>query len=319
MSTHNSFIHLALAFDQNFITPFYVLLTSVFENNKHNNLQIHAVATGVGTEERQKIADFVKSNNALISFYEVDEAYVASFATSKDSRYGLATFYRLLLPAMLPLQIEKIIYIDVDVIVIGDLAELYNIPIPGVPIAAVPDPVEWDRLDLDIPDRANYFNAGVLLINIALWKSQHIAEKAIKFLKEHPEKAIYVDQDALNAVLIGNWLKLGDKFNYTYRVVPRASQTFLNELLKSKTIIHYNESVKPWHRHSASPLKYVYHNYFRKSPISHKNNYFPIKYSAKNVYEIIKYSLFNAYINYESAVSGWRRIKLFINKNGVSE
>jgi len=309
MNTSPSPIHLALAFDQNFVMPLYVLLTSIFENNKQNTLHIHAIAAGVPTDERDKIVRFAKTHKSDISFYEVDEAYVASFATSQDSRYGLATFYRLLLPAMLPATVKKIIYIDVDIIVTGDLAELYNIDISTVPIAAVPDPVEWDRPDLGIPDRANYFNAGVLLINIELWKKQEIAEKAIRFLKEYPEKATYVDQDALNAVLIGNWRKLEDKFNYTYRVVPVASKKYLDNLLKSKTIIHYNESTKPWHRHCGSPLKYIYHEYFRKSPIAHMSPYFPIKLTKQNMYNMAKYSLLNIYINNEIAVSLWRKIK----------
>jgi lipopolysaccharide biosynthesis glycosyltransferase len=302
-------LHLALAFDQNFVTPLYVLLTSIFDNNEHNHLYIHAVATGVSEAERTKITSFVASRQAVISFYEIDEAYVASFATFSDARYGLATFYRLLLPALLPVKIEKLIYIDVDIIVIGDLSELYNTDITAVPIAAVPDPVEWDRPDLGIPDRANYFNAGVLLINISLWKEQQIAEKAIAFLKQYPEKATYVDQDALNAVLIGNWKKLDDKFNYTYRVVPVVPRKELEKIIATKVIIHYNESAKPWHRHSASPLSYLYHRYFRKSPVAHQAPYFPVKISKQYLYKVAKYSLLNFYLQNESLVKTWRKLK----------
>lgn len=309
MDIPSSTLHLALAFDQNFITPLYVLLTSIFDNNAHNRLHIHAIATGVDQDERQAILRFAESRGAHLSFYEVDEAYVASFATFSDARYGLATFYRLLLPALLPSDVTKIIYIDVDIIVVGDLAKLYNIDIADVPIAAVPDPVEWDRPDLGIPDRANYFNAGVLLINIALWKQQQIAEKAIDFLKQYPEKATYVDQDALNAVLIGNWKKLDDKFNYTYRVVPVIPRVELKKIVATKVIIHYNESAKPWHRHSSSPLKYLYHQYFIKSPVAHQNPYFPVKISKQYLFKVMKYSLLNLYLQNETLVKVWRKVK----------
>jgi len=302
-------LHLALAFDQNFVTPLYVLLTSIFDNNEHNKIHIHAVATGVSEEERAKIVSFIERRNASIFFYEIDKDYVASFATLWDARYGLATFYRLLQPALLPADVKKIIYIDVDIIVVGDLLELYNTDIQNVPIAAVPDPVEWDRPDLGIPDRADYFNAGVLLINVDLWKQQLIAEKSIDFLKQYPEKAIYNDQDAMNAVLIGNWKKLDDKFNYTYRVVPVVPRTELEKIVATKVIIHYNESAKPWHRHSASPLKYLYHQYFVKSPVAHKNPYFPVKISKQYLYKTVKYSLLHLYLQNETLVKFWRKIK----------
>jgi lipopolysaccharide biosynthesis glycosyltransferase len=309
MSNPSSTLHLALAFDQNFVTPLYVLLTSIFDNNAHNQLHIHAVATGVSQAERQAIVRFVESRDAHLSFYEIDESYVASFATFSDVRYGLAVFYRLLLPAMLPANVRKLIYIDVDTIVVGDLVQLYNIPLTDVPVAAVADPVEWDRPDLGIPDRANYFNSGVLLINIDLWKQQQIAEKAINFLKQYPEKATYVDQDALNAVLIGNWKKLDDKFNYTYRVVPVIPRKDLEKIVATKVIIHYNESAKPWHRHSASPLKYLYHQYFIKSPVAHQSPYFPVKISKQYLYKSLKYSLLNLYLQNETLVRVWRKIK----------
>jgi lipopolysaccharide biosynthesis glycosyltransferase len=309
MDTSSSPLHLALAFDQNFVTPLYVLLTSIFANNAHNQLHIHAVATGVSEAERTKITNFIESQHASISFYQIDESYVASFATSEDVRYGLAIFYRLLLPAMLPASVRKLIYIDVDIIVVGDLAELYNTPLEDVPVAAVADPVEWDRPDLGIPDRANYFNSGVLLINIDLWLRQQIAEKAISFLKQYPEKVTYPDQDALNATLIGNWRKLDNKFNYTYRAVPVIPRKELEKIVATKVIIHYNESAKPWHRHSASPLKYLYHQYFVKSPVAHQNPYFSVKISKQYLYKTVKYSLLNLYLQNEILVKVWRKIK----------
>jgi lipopolysaccharide biosynthesis glycosyltransferase len=309
MLVSNSAINIALAFDQNFITPLYVLLTSIFYNNRRDEISIHAIATGITEQQKQELTDYVTINHSSINFYQIDREYVASFATSSDSRYGLAAFYRLLLPGMLPESVSKVIYMDIDTIVVGKLSELYDIDLAHVPVAAVPDPVEWDRPDLGITSRADYFNSGVLLMNIALWKEQKVSEQAISFLKKYPEKATYVDQDALNAVLINNWLKLNDKFNFTYRVVPFESRANLREFIKNKIIIHYNESTKPWNRVSSNKLDFLYHEYFKMSPKAALNPYHAFVFSRQNLKKLVKVKIDYLYFNAPLFSYLWRKIK----------
>ena len=304
-----STIAIALAFDQNFITPLYVLLTSIFANNKGISFDIYAIATGVTDEQKAKLSNYVNENESTINFYRIDREYVASFATSSDARYGLAAFYRLLLPGLLPAGVGKVLYMDIDIVVVGNLAELYSTDITHIPVAAVPDPVEWDRPDLGIANRTDYFNSGVLLINVPLWKEQRVSEQAIDFLKKHPEKAIYVDQDALNAVLLNNWFKLDDKFNFTYRVVPFSSKKILKEFIKNKTIIHYNESTKPWHRLSTNRLDFLYHEYFKLSPLAGGNSYHPLVLSPTNIKRLIKLKLNYYYFNAPYLSTLWRKLK----------
>jgi lipopolysaccharide biosynthesis glycosyltransferase len=309
MENLDEFIHLAFGFDQNFVTPFYVLLTSIFANNKKQRFHLHIIATGVSVHDREGLVAFIKHNNSVVFFYDVDEAYVASFSSANsDARYGLATYYRLLLPAMLPKAVKKVIYLDVDIIVVGSLGELYHTQVADVPVAAVPDPVEWDRPDLGV-NREDYFNAGVLLINTDLWIKQEISYQAIAFLREFPEKATYVDQDALNYVLINNWRKLPEKFNLTYRAVPLQSRAASIDFVKSRTIIHYNEGAKPWHYHSTSPLKFLYHHYFKLSPKRNEHPYLPLRLSQQQIKQLTKYKLLNFYINQPFIVKCWRILK----------
>jgi lipopolysaccharide biosynthesis glycosyltransferase len=302
-------VNIALAFDQNFVIPLFTLLTSIFYNNKGTIFDIYAIATGISAHQKQELSDYAQANSATIQYYEINQAYVTSFATSSDPRYGLAAFYRLLLPGMLPENVSKVIYMDIDIIVVGNLSELYDIDIAHVPVAAVPDPVEWDRPDLGIANRADYFNSGVLLMNIPLWKEQKVSERAIDFLKKYPEKATYVDQDALNAVLINNWLKLDDKFNFTYRVVPFESRKSLRALIKNKIIIHYNQSTKPWHRVSSNKLDFLYHEYFKISPKAALNPYHEFVFSEQDLKKLIKIKLDYLYFNTPLFSYLWRKIR----------
>lgn len=301
-------IHVALAFDQNYLMPAYALITSIFENNKNNVFAIHIMTTGVEESDKSKLIAFAQSHNSAIKFYVIDDNYVnKTFGAFKELRFGLAAYYRLLFPSVLPAEVKRYIYLDTDVIVVGSLQELYNIDIHSFPLGACAEPFTLPQLGMPIDSK--YFNSGVILVDKEAWIEQDITTKAIKFLHENPEKIFWADQDALNAVLVGNWEILDNKFNVTAGLVPSASKKDLDIFLKTKVVIHYNQNTKPWHRNSESPLRYLYHEYFKKSPIGNKNPYMRIKFSFKNLRIISKNKLNYLYINNKHAVSFWRAIK----------
>ena len=68
-------INLAFSFDQNYIKPFFVLLTSIFANNQNEPFHFHLVLTNAEITEKAKISVFVEANNARISFYYIDIEY----------------------------------------------------------------------------------------------------------------------------------------------------------------------------------------------------------------------------------------------------
>ena len=308
MDAASNNINLAFSFDQNYIKPFFVLLTSIFANNQHEEIHFHVVLTNSEPAEKAKIVDFIKANNSHISFYDIEIEYVKSFAPSSE-RYGLATFYRLLLPEMLPASVSRFIYLDIDIVVVGKLRELYETPMGNSPVAAVAEPVDYARPDLGLFAVGEYFNAGVLLINLLPWQEQRIAEKAIHFLKEFPDKAIYLDQDALNAVLAHNWVPLEDKFNFTWRSIPYVPKAALLEMVATKTIVHFNTAVKPWHRLSSSRLDYLYHQFFDLSPVSHTDRFHRFNFSRKIVTEFILRKISYTYLDNAAINKAWKGMK----------
>src|SRR5690606_16733191 len=130
-------IHLAIAFDQNYLSPFYALLMSVVEHNKNNKVVIHAIVTGVADGERRTIKSFVQEHGHEIFFYEIDPAVASRFVLVNN--WTPAVYYRLFFPFLIPADIKKLLYIDTDVLVVGDLAELYRMDTDGYPVAAVYD------------------------------------------------------------------------------------------------------------------------------------------------------------------------------------
>jgi lipopolysaccharide biosynthesis glycosyltransferase len=174
--------------------------------------------------------------------------------------------------------------------------------------------VAYTRPDLGLHHVGSYFNAGVLLISLAPWQQQRVAERAIEFLRNSPEKAIYLDQDALNAVLVQNWLPLDDKFNFTWRAIPHVSTPELHELVQTKTIIHFNTALKPWHRFSNGRLDYLYREYFDRSPMSRHERLHPAKVTVADIKAFLFGRLSEFYLNNAFVSNNWRRVKrLFID------
>ena len=289
-------IHIALAFDQNFLTPFYVLLTSVFENNKQSNFYIHAIATGIDGAEKKRIINYVEANNSKILFYELQKKHLETVVMPvTDPRYTLANFYRLFFPILISDTINKVIYLDTDIVVIGDLATLYNTNVEAVPFAAVLDPAKEIRVDLGIREPNSYFNSGVLLMNLDNWREQKISEKALQFVSQYPEKCIYVDQCALNAVSINNWIRLDSRFNVMGQYVPVIKKKYYKDFLKDKVIIHFNIR-KPWDRLCQMRLKYLYYYYYHKSPQASSGRlYNNFNYSIKNIGRLIRNKVLEFY------------------------
>src|SRR5688500_1522890 len=143
-------IHLGITFDQNYVTLFYVLLTSVFLNNKKNKIAVHVIATGVDEAEREKIKTFIKAHHGEIFFYEFDKYQASHLALTQGKHLTAATYYRLYLPGLVPTHIEKLLYLDTDIVVIGDLWDLYNTEMKGLPAAAVYYPGSQPRPELSI-------------------------------------------------------------------------------------------------------------------------------------------------------------------------
>jgi lipopolysaccharide biosynthesis glycosyltransferase len=179
-------IHLGIAFDQNYIRHFYALFTSILENNIDNNIYVHAIITGVGEKEKKDIEKFATENQAVIHFYEIDETYVKRFVLT--NKWSSAVYYRLFFPLLVSENVSRILYLDTDIIVNGDLHELFIADLGKYPVGAVYDNWVKTAPQLGIHDEGEYFNSGVLLINVPEWKKQGVSEKAFAYLEKYPER-----------------------------------------------------------------------------------------------------------------------------------
>ena len=156
-------------------TPFLaVALQSLIENaSKNYNYCIKILHTNVEEEHKKQIKKYEKEN---VNIEFVDLSYYIEKVQDKlytRDYYTNTTYFRLFLPELYP-QYDKVLYLDSDVIVVGDISELYNIDMGTNLVAAAPDDIiqynkvfqDYAELVVGVAKYQNYFNAGVLLMNL---------------------------------------------------------------------------------------------------------------------------------------------------------
>jgi cephalosporin hydroxylase/lipopolysaccharide biosynthesis glycosyltransferase len=190
------------------------MLHSLLEHNQAAGIHIDYLH-GDDTSEpgRRALAAMVQQMGAEITFHQVSDSWVEGLPVHDFTLK--ATWYRIALDELLP-DADRILYLDVDLLVRDSLVPLWNMPLQGNVIAAVtnvpPTPDRWytERAELG-GDR--YFNAGVLLVDLAAMRREGIGDYLRKFARENAARLKWRDQDALNEVLHARRLALHPRWN----------------------------------------------------------------------------------------------------------
>jgi lipopolysaccharide biosynthesis glycosyltransferase len=189
-------------------------------------------------------------------------------------------------PELLPKSCERVIYLDCDLVVLRDIAELNNSVDGEHTVAAVSGvlypyvsslngpakPIVFNYADLGIPASNRYFQCGVMVINLQLWRQQNVTFRVINYLETHKEDVVYLDQGGLNAVLYDQWSRLDQRWNQTGAIFfPErwASPAYsLDEWHRTKNdpfIVHYDGGHKPWNAGFRRPRASFFYKYLKKT------------------------------------------------------
>jgi UDP-glucose/galactose:(glucosyl)LPS alpha-1,2-glucosyl/galactosyltransferase len=176
-------------------------------------------------------------------------------ALAVESDYITAeTFGRLALPRLLPPSVSRVLYLDADLLVVGDVAELLELDLHGAPLAAVREATDpflgslnglEHVFELGIDPRLPYFNAGVLLMDLAHLRRAEAEAMCLEYVRRH--RPARMDQDALNAVFHNEFLELPTKWNvekYYFKTPERRLR--YRALLEDAGILHFEGHKKPW-------------------------------------------------------------------------
>lgn len=304
---------LAIAFDENFLVPFYALLSSIFLNHREKRFFFHVIATGLSENEQQEVKTYVEQNNGQLRFYRLTAADLKGLVIPPNGHYTVAAYYRLFFPRLVPESVKKLLYLDTDLVVNQRLDGLFAKELGRFPVAAVAEVnATASRPDLGLYEKGTYFNSGVMLMNLPEWKRQHVTEEALQFIHDFPEKIVFADQDALNVVLQSNYLPLEGRYNVIYQDIPEnKTDAEYRQFIKDKVIIHYTLKDKPWNPLCRNRLRFLYFHYLKLSPKANSKKYFHFEQTPRRAWWFVKLRVKEAIYNHPSLAKSLQTLHLF--------
>lgn len=267
-------IHIAFVADDRYIQHTGVTLTSVLENTKDSGrIVAHLICSGLSEQNVRKLEKIEQKYGCQIMFYTAE--LIPYNDIISISNFPHAFLFKVSIPDLLPVELDKIIYLDSDMIVLGDVARLWDFDLLDKMLAAVEDPYCFFRKDaLNIPHDKKYFNSGLMVMDLSLFRKQEVSKDVFRFIRDHVHTIKFADQDGFNAVLYNQWIDLPlnwnvmDYFFYKWRlkkIMPKERIEIFKFAAKKPNLIHFTGPIKPWHYTSSHPQKLEYHRYLSKT------------------------------------------------------
>jgi lipopolysaccharide biosynthesis glycosyltransferase len=232
--------------------------------NPDDDVRIHYLpGPGISAEDESRLAGMVERAGGSISFMRVTDEMLAGLPTEGFTRK--ATWYRIFLPELLP-NVDRLLFLDLDLIVMDSLRPLWEIDLRGRYVAAVtnvPPSRYARRLGAAGFDPGDYFNAGVVLMDLKVMRRDGCTEAMREYGVTHSDQLVLRDQDALNAVLGHSRLPLHPRWNCmnSFFEFPWSNEVFGADALErakvDPAIRHFEGRGKPWHYlcdHNSSSL-----------------------------------------------------------------
>lgn len=266
--------------DKKYIKPCAVTMLSILKNSVRSHVTFHIVGLNLYKNDIALLISLGKSYNSKVRFYRVRDEKITDYEIRWEKRrLSKVVFLRCMLASILPESISKVLFLDCDLLVLTPLDELWETDLVDTPLAAVPDNIvvnnkHCERLDYD--NSYNYFNGGVLLLNLNYWRINNVEKLCLEYYNENPSKIIYNDQDLLNALFYDSKKLLDIRWNVqesAYRLPKEKSKNWhppYMKLLLSPSILHFSGR-KPWQYHCMHPLRNLYFEYESLLPIENNN------------------------------------------------
>ena len=256
-----------------------VAIRSIKENaSKEERYKIFILHDGL-SRKNQEIIENLATDKFQIVFKEMKEG-LESITDRVENRlrcdyFTLTIYFRLFIPDMFP-EYDKGIYIDSDIVVPGDISELYHKELgdnfigacPDFSIQGVPPLINYLENAIGV-NRLEYINSGVLLMNLKALREKEFTKHFLTLLNKYHFDSVAPDQDYLNAICNGKILYLGEEWD--------AMPTEEGKELENPKLIHYNLFQKPWcydHIGYADYFwKYAKESAYYEAILEHKKNY----------------------------------------------
>lgn len=265
-------ISIVLACDNNYASHALVVASSIIDHTQ-SKVWFHILCDSIDGITQDRMRASIKRKDVDVSFYDTDSSVMSDIYIS--DHISKAAYLRLMIGDILPNDINKVIYLDVDLVVCKDIKELWQVDMHDHVLAAVPDyGILSSKKSLAEKHKSfgwkrdnGYFNSGVLVINLVKWREQGYGVNVLNASQTHNFR--HHDQDALNMVVDGNWEPLDLSWNVippVYELKPAilmCTQLRKNAIKANKNIgiLHWAGRKKPWQYQLYEPFNGEYYKY----------------------------------------------------------
>lgn len=234
------------AADGGYALPLAVMLRSVAARlDPSLAIEVYAVDAGLGADDRARVAASLGSRGRVHWVAPRRDAFAG---LPLWGRMSIATYDKLAIARWLPESVERVLWLDADLLVLTDLAELWRTPLGDAVAGATQDarvPTFGSRFGvaahaaLGLAADDKYFNAGVMLIDLRAWRAADVEGRALAYLRENRRRVYFWDQEALNVALARRWIELAPRWNWS-------PITGRDDDPPAPGILHFSGNLKPW-------------------------------------------------------------------------
>lgn len=211
-------INIVYASNNKYREHLFISVLSLLRNTQKRNISIYILFTELEESFQRNFMSFFNQFQVNINFIEMSDTLRKDIKFPVNSRISIEAYYRIFIDKFVEPGEERVLYLDCDTIIHAPIEDLYYKDLVNSTIGAVEDYLRFDpifpqfvsRLKLE---RNNYFNSGVMLIDLKKWRDKEIEKNLFEFISNNNDLLVYHDQDALNSRLNSDWFELDYSWN----------------------------------------------------------------------------------------------------------
>lgn len=277
--------------DDNYARHLGVAMYSLMTHNqKAEKLNFFVVDNHITDDNLAKLRQVVEGFCNSTLFFIPFDSYAKELQLDMPWPISMSAYGRLFAADLLSSDIDRVLYLDCDMIINHDLTELWEYDLGDYCIGAVQDQVSPKVKEaVGMNPRSPYFNSGMLLIELKKWRELNVCSRAMDFIKNHQGRVTHHDQGVLNGIFCENWLRLPLRYNVmtVHYLMPflrirhfyKDPSSFYSEQevdasKSSPFILHYTPSFtsRPWEENCSHPLRSLYSIVIMRTPWANHTN-----------------------------------------------
>lgn len=268
MSKNNS-VDLLFTADGNYAVRIPVVLKSLYVNDKSTSYHVHLIYDSLSEEVLCKLENFSAKLGYDFSSYSIKEKYFGNAPVNKH--YSQMMYYRLLAADILPKSIDKVIYLDPDVLIINPLEPLWKMDLEDKMFVAASHTEEKRVLDninkIRLGISSAYFNTGVMLMDLNKCREKVRIDEIVDFIEKNEYRLLLPDQDVFNALYSKYVKSIPDEIwnydvrKYTQYYIQSAGKIEGNWIIQNTVVLHYCGKDKPWNKQYKYRFGDLYRHY----------------------------------------------------------